>query len=174
MDWAPFGKTGKTHGLKGELKLHPFFPDPDLCTAGTTVRLAGEASEDLSAKFNVESIRGAASSPIIKFKGCDSIEEAKGLSGRAIFVPRKNFKKLPAGKFYWFEIEGLEAYDDQGKFYGCVAEVIETGSNDVYVVKDGEKELLLPAIDWVIKSVDLEHNKLIFNVVEGLLEETAV
>ncbi|MEC7641675.1 MAG: 16S rRNA processing protein RimM, partial [Nitrospinota bacterium] len=76
MDWAPFGKLGKTHGLKGELKLHPFFQDPDLCTVGFTVWLDGEEEGiSLSSEFSVESIRG--SSPIIKFKGCDSLEDAK-------------------------------------------------------------------------------------------------
>ena len=172
MNWAPFGKLGKTHGLKGELKLHPFFPDTDLYQAECPVWLADEESAGQSSEYCVESIRGA--SPIIKLKGCDSLEEAKALVGCTLFVLRENFKKLPPGKYYWFEIEGLEAYDETGKFYGCVTEVIETGSNDVYVVKDGNKELLLPAIDWVIKSVDLEQNKLVFHVVEGLLEETAV
>ena len=88
MDWAPFGKIGKTHGLKGELKLHSFFQDPDLCMAGCPVWLSGDDDENAasSPEFRVESIRG--SSPIIKFKGYDSITAAKNLCGHIIFIPR--------------------------------------------------------------------------------------
>ena len=174
MSLVPFGKLGRTHGLKGELKLYPFFKGVDLFPAGCSVWLTGNENDgkDYISEFRVESIRGF--SPVIKFLGFDSLKEVKDLCGRVVFVPRKNFKKLPPGKYYWFDIEGLKAFDEQGKFYGCVVEVIETGSNDVYVVKDGENEILLPAIDWVIKSVDLKQNKLIFHVVEGLLEETAI
>jgi len=174
MDWAPFAKLARTHGLKGELKLHPFFTDPDLCRPGDSVLLAGDAADDAGREYCVESMRGAAAAPIVKFAGCDSIETAKTLRGLTVFVPRKNFKPLAEGRYYWFEVQGLEAYDEAGKYYGRISEVIETGSNDVYVVTGGGRELLLPAIDWVIKSVDLQRNKLVFHIVEGLFEETAV
>ncbi|MFQ5673742.1 MAG: ribosome maturation factor RimM [Nitrospinales bacterium] len=177
MDWAPFGKLTRTHGLKGELKLRPFFADADLCRRGDGVLLAGDdpaAADDTGREYAVQSIRGSNAAPIVKFAGCDSIEAARVLRGFTVFVSRKKFKTLPEGRYYWFEVQGLEAYDEAGKFYGCVSEVIETGSNDVYVVTDGDRELLLPVIDWVIKSVDLQRNKLVFHIVEGLLEETAV
>jgi len=177
MDWAPYGKLARTHGLKGELKLRPFFADADLCRRGDSVLLAGDdlaTAGDAGREYSVESVRGAGAVPIVKFAGCDSIETAKALSGLTVFVSRKKFKPLPKGRYYWFEVQGLSAYDEAGKFYGRVAEVIETGSNDVYVVTDGDRELLLPAIDWVIKSVDLQHNKLVFHIVEGLFEETAI
>ena len=93
MDWAPFGKLGKTHGLKGELKLYPFLQDPDLCAVGSAVCLAGEGEHtDLNLRYIVESIRG--SSSIIKFKSCHTIEDAKALCGYTVLVPRKNFKRL--------------------------------------------------------------------------------
>jgi 16S rRNA processing protein RimM len=55
-----------------------------------------------------------------------------------------------------------------------VADIIETGSNDVYVVRDGSKEILIPMIDWVVKSIDIEEKKLIFDNVEGLIEDSTV
>ena len=74
----------------------------------------------------------------------------------------------------WFQIEGLKVYDEEGHYYGNIEEIIRTGSNDVYVVRDDEKELLLPMIDSVVKIIDLEAGKLIFHPVEGLLEDTPI
>ena len=164
-DWVPFGKLGKTHGLKGELKFFPFLSDPDLYCGVKTVLF-----EDLTSKkeTQIESLRGAKPPFIIKLKGWDSVDDSKKLRGEVLLAPRNQFESLSEGQFYWFEIEGLEVYDIEGVYHGRVEEVMETGSNDVYVVKNGNKELLLPAIDWVVKKVDLEGNRLTFQFVEGL------
>ena len=65
-------------------------------------------------------------------------------------------------------------YDEAGYYHGDIEEIIRTGSNDVYVVRDGKRELLLPMIDSVIKTIDLEEGKLIFHPLEGLLEDPSV
>ena len=89
-------------------------------------------------------------------------------------VAREDFELLAEGEYYRFEIEGLKAYDDTGRYYGVVEEVIATGSNDVYIVRDEGKEWLVPMVDSVVKTIDLEQGKLIFHCVEGLFEETPV
>ena len=89
-------------------------------------------------------------------------------------VAREDFEILPEGEYYRFEIEGLKAYDNTGRYYGVVVEVIATGSNDVYVVRDEGKEWLSPMIDSVVKTIDLGKGKLIFHCVEGLFEETPI
>ena len=94
--------------------------------------------------------------------------------GRSLEIYSEDFQPLPEGEYYWFQIEGLQVFDEEGRYYGTVNEIIVTGSNDVYVVQDGDKELLLPMIDSVVKSIDLEENKLIFHIIEGLLEDHPV
>ena len=89
-------------------------------------------------------------------------------------VAREDFELLPEGEYYRFEIEGLKAYDNTGRYYGVVEEVIATGSNDVNVVRYEDKEWLIPMIDSVVEAIDLEKGKLIFHCVEGLFEETPV
>mgnify|MGYP003329698387 FL=1 len=89
-------------------------------------------------------------------------------------VARKDFEPLPEGEFYRFEIEGLKVFNDTGKYYGVVEEIVETGSNDVYVVRGEGKEWLIPMIDSVVQTIDLEQGKLIFHCVEGLFEDTPV
>ena len=167
MDWIPVGKATRTHGLKGELKFFPSDQDDVTVQKKQRVRL-GET------QLIIESVRGAKSPFIIKFDGINSIESAENLTGQEVLVAREDFEPLPQGEYYRFEIEGLEAFDDTGKYYGVVEEVIATGSNDVYAVRDEGKEWLIPMIDSVVQSIDLEQGKLIFHCVEGLFEDTPV
>ena len=172
MDWVSVGDITKTHGLKGEVKLRPTITDVNLVQGRHRVRM--RAADGSATETALEKVRGQGGRWIVRFKGVTSIEEAQTLVGQTLEVWREDFAPLPEGEYYWFEVEGLQVYDEDGRFYGTVTEIIYTGSNDVYVVRDGDKELLLPMIDSVVKSIDLTENKLIFHIVEGLLENYPV
>jgi len=172
MDWVPVGDITKTHGLKGEVKLRPLVTDPGLVQGALRARLVGDGEEP--AETVLEKVRGQGGRWIVKFKDCKTIEQAQTLVGRSLEIYDEDFQPLPDGEYYWFQIEGLQVYDEEGRYYGTVNEIIVTGSNDVYVVQDGDKELLLPMIDSVVKSIDLKENKLIFHIIEGLLEDHPV
>lgn len=173
MDWIPVGKVTKTHGLRGELKFYPSMED-DWFAEVRQVRLGDDDPGNDFAEFTVQSVRGKDVPRIIKFREIDTLEGAGELAGKSLYLPRDAFPELPADEYYWFQIEGLAVYDEDGRYYGRIEEIIRTGSNDVYVVRDDKKELLLPMIDTVVKTVDLEAGKLIFHPVEGLLEDTPV
>ena len=167
MDWIPVGRVTRTHGLKGELKFYPFEKNGITVQSGQKICLE-------KMQLKVESVRGTKSPFILKLDGINSIEDTKSLVGQEVRVARKDFEPLPEGEFYRFEIEGLKVFDDTGKYYGVVEEIVETGSNDVYVVRGEGKEWLIPMIDSVVHTIDLEQGKLIFHCVEGLFEDTPV
>ena len=167
MDWIPVGRVTRTHGLKGELKFYPVDQDDLVIQGDQQIRL-GETT------FKIKSVRGAKSPFIVKFEGIDSIEAAQSLSGQEVLVAKEDFESLPEGEYYRFEIEGLKAFDDTGKYYGVIEEIIATGSNDVYVVRGDGKEWLVPMIDSVVQNIDMGEGKLIFHCVEGLFEDTPV
>ena len=167
MDWIPVGRVTRTHGLKGELKFFPADQDDLVVQNDQQIRL-GETT------FKIKSVRGAKSPFIVKFEGIDSIEAAQSLLGQEVLVDREDFESLPEGEYYRFDIEGLKVFDDTGKYYGVIEDIIETGSNDVYVVRGDGKEWLVPMIDSIVQSIDLEQGKLIFHCVEGLFEDTPV
>ena len=167
MDWIPVGRVTRTHGLKGELKFFPADQGDLVVQNDQQIRL-GETT------FKIKSVRGAKSPFIVKLEGVDSIEAAQSLSGQEVLVAKEDFESLPEGEYYRFEIEGLKAFDDTGKYYGIIEEIIATGSNDVYVVRGDSKEWLVPMIDSVVQNIDLEEGKLIFHCVEGLFEDTPV
>ena len=167
MDWIPVGRVTRTHGLKGELKFFPADQDDLVVQKDQQIRL-GETT------FKIKSVRGVKSPFIVKFEGVDSIEAAQSLSGQEVLVAKEDFESLPEGEYYRFEIEGLKAFDDTGKYYGVIEEIIATGSNDVYVVRGDGKEWLVPMIDSVVQNIDMGEGKLIFHCVEGLFEDTPV
>ena len=169
MDWIPVGKLARTHGLKGELKFYPHDPEGFGFADGQTVQLAGTKK-----KLKVQSIRGANVPYIIKLEGINDIESAKPLTGEEVLANREDFQSLPEGEYYRFEIEGLEVFDEEGHPCGIIEDIILTGSNDVYVVRNGDLEWMLPMIDSVVKSIDLEQGKLVFHRIEGLFEDTPV
>ena len=149
------------------MKLDSWVRDLDIYRSLKRVVIAKDDGEKVERR--VKSIRGHDSRLIIKLEGCDSIESAEKLRGWSLFIRREEFEPLPEGEYYWFEIEGLHVYDEDGKYYGRIVEIMETGSNDVYVVQDGANEILLPMIESVVKTIDVKEKKLIFHVVEGLL-----
>ena len=167
MDWIPVGRVTRTHGLKGELKFFPADQGDLVVQNDQQIRL-GETT------FKIKSVRGVKTPFIVKFEGVDSIEAAQSLSGQEVLVAKEDFESLPEGEYYRFEIEGLKAFDDTGKYYGVIEEIIATGSNDVYVVRGDGKEWLVPMIDSVVQNIDLEEGKLVFHCVEGLFEDTPV
>ena len=173
MDWISIGKITKTHGLRGELKFHPSI-DETWIIGIKQARLSFKNPLEDFADYNIQSIRGKDRPFIIKFQGVDSIEIAGNLAGQALYISRDKFPDLPENEYYWFQVEGLRVYDEVGHYHGDIEEIIRTGSNDVYVVRDGKRELLLPMIDSVVKTIDLEARKLIFYPLEGLLEDTSV
>ena len=138
------------------------------------IRLSRNNPAQEFAEYIIQSIRGKGAPLIIKFNNIDSIDAAKELVGQTLYILRERFPDLPDNEYYWFQIEGLRVYDEKGHYYGNIEEIIRTGSNDVYVVRDEEKELLLPMIDSVVKTIDLEAGKLIFHPMGGLLEDTPV
>jgi 16S rRNA processing protein RimM len=74
------------------------------------------------------------------------------------------------GEYYWFEIEGLAVYGNDGRYLGTVVEIIYTGSNDVYVVRNGTQETLIPALRDVVRMIDLEHGEIHLFTAAGLFD----
>ena len=101
---------------------------------------------------------------VLQLEGVETREAAEALRGALLEVPESDVPSLPTGDYYYFQILGLQVYTEEGEFLGTVADIVRTGSNDVYVVRNEESELLLPAIEDVIRSVDLAERRLTVHV----------
>jgi len=118
----------------------------------------------------IRTLRKNTSSFIISFYGIDSITEAAKYRNSLLLAEKDFLPPLPAGEYFINDIIGLSVVTTEGDVVGTVHDVFETGSNDVYVVKDLNKEFLIPAIKDVVKKIDLEKGVIIISSMKGLLD----
>jgi 16S rRNA processing protein RimM len=88
--------------------------------------------------------------------------------GQWLTAPQDTSPQLPDGEYFHFQLLGLQVVTEEGEELGEVTEIIETGSNDVYVVSGGKEELLIPAIAEVVRDVNLTDQVMIVRLIEGL------
>jgi 16S rRNA processing protein RimM len=120
-------------------------------------------------KYEIEKVGYAKNQVVLKFKNIDTVEEAEKLRNSYILINRNDLEDLPEGVYYIADLIGLKVYTETGEYLGIVDDIFQTGSNDVYVVKnDLGQSKLLPGIDKVIKEINLPESKIIVNLIEGL------
>ena len=156
-----------THGLKGEIKVFPNTDDPKRFKRLKQVIMRTPKEEK---QLEVESVRFSKNMVILKFKGIDDINQIERDKGSGLFVPRDQAVPLKKDEYDIADLIGLTVFTDEGEELGRLAEVLQTGANDVYVVQAGEKEYLLPAIADCVQSVDPEGGKMVVHMMEGLRE----
>ncbi len=167
QEYFEVGQIVNTNGLKGLLKINPFTDDITRFEKLKTIFI--EHKKELL-EFEIESVRYQKKQVLLKLKGIDTIEEAEKYIEDYLKINRNKEEKLPEDTYYIVDLIGLDIYTENGELLGKLDDVFSTGSNDVYVVKNGEgKQILLPAISDVIKNIDLEQKKIVVNLIEGLL-----
>lgn len=165
-DLIEIGKAVKSKGLKGCIKAASFCESPELLLSLEEVFLGREIQH--VTPFTVEKIVSRGNFFLLDLDGVENREASDVLIGCYIFAPSRALKKLPEGEYYWHDIIGLEVLTDDGLSLGRIETIVPTGSNDVYVCAGGEREVLLPAIDDVIKEIDVEKGTMVVTLIEGL------
>lgn len=164
-DMIEIGKIVNVHGLKGEVKIVPWLDFPEMFEVFDTV-YTDEGKRALS----VRSVKYQKANIIAGFEEVTDANSAQLLRNKTLYVPRELFDDLPEGTYLIADIIGLKVVDDTTE-YGVITDVIQTGSNDVYVVeREGDKPLLVPALKDVILDTDLESGVITVKLPEGLLD----
>lgn len=167
MEYLEIGQIVNTNGLKGLVTVNPFTDDITRFEDLETVYIL---YHNELIKMTIEDIKYKKNQVLLKFKGIDTIEEAEKYRECYIKIDRKDAVKLPKDTYFIADLLGLEVFTSDNRFLGKIDDVFQTGSNDVYVVKDEKgKQILLPAISDVVKKVDLENKKIIIELIEGLI-----
>lgn len=168
VKYLEVGKIVNTFGIKGQVKVVPYTD---------YIERFGELKEVLIEKknqlqsFQIEQVTYHKNMVILKLKGIETIEEAEKYRNCYLKIDRKNAKKLPEGTYFIADLIGLDVYTDEGTLLGKVDDIYNSGSSDIYVVKDEMgKQVLLPAIPEVLKDIDLEKEKIIVHIIKGLLD----
>jgi 16S rRNA processing protein RimM len=148
------GKVLRPHGLRGLLRIESYAHSrATFLEAGTLFirAISGKLIE-----FTVSSVSPHKNSLLIKLDGLDQKEEAENLRGAEIFIKKGSLVRNE-DEYFWHEILKLGVYLESGSYLGIVSQIISAGGNDIYVIKDGKREILIPATHEVVKKIDLEN-----------------
>ena len=166
-EYLEIGQIVNTSGLKGELKVNPLTDDITRFEDLETVYI--QKHKDL-VEFKIQGVKYNKNMVILKLEGIDNIDEAEKYRNFYIKINRKDAIELPDDSYFIVDILQCEVFTDANEHLGKVVDVFSTGSNDVYTVKTEEgKEILLPAIEDVIKEVDIANKKIVVHLLDGLI-----
>ena len=161
------GQIVNTFGIKGFVKVNPFVDDISRFDELTKVYIK---KQKILNELEIEEVKYHKNMVLIKFKGIDKVEDAETLRNSYLEVDRENAIDLEEGTYFIADLIGLQVINDEEKILGKLEDIFNTGSNDIYVVKDElGKQILLPAISEVIKEINLEERKIVVHLLEGLI-----
>ena len=162
------GKVVRPHGLDGRLKIRSYAQSEKSFLQSGAIFLKPRSGGPRT--FTVLSVKPHKNNLLLTLKGLDSLKEAEEYRGAAVFIRRDSLVPEDKDEYFWFDLIGLKVYLNTGKYIGTIHHILPTGGNDVYVVREGETEVLVPAIHEVVKEIDLDARKMIITEMEGLLD----
>ena len=167
QDFLEIGQIVNTFGVKGIVKVVPFTDNVERFEELKTVFL--EKNNKIEEK-QIEETKFHKNMILVKFKNIETREEAEKYVNAYLKVDRENAISLEEDEYFIADLLGSEVYTDENLLLGKLEDIFNTGSNDIYVVKDEKgKQILLPAIADVIKNIDVKNQKIVVHLLEGLL-----
>ncbi|MBP6874907.1 MAG: 16S rRNA processing protein RimM [Candidatus Eisenbacteria bacterium] len=164
--WVHVGTLGKTFGLKGEVVVHYTGETPDRFRPGSVVHIV---TAEGRVPARIASMREMPAKLVVAFEGRASVDEIRPWVGCALEVRASELPPLEAGSYYHYELLGLEVYSAGGELLGRIEEILETGGNDIFCVRKEGREILVPAIDDAIDSIDPAAGRVVLKDMKGLI-----
>ncbi|MCA9936411.1 MAG: 16S rRNA processing protein RimM [Ardenticatenaceae bacterium] len=158
------GQILKPHGVRGEVRVNPQTSQPERFDWLEIVYL-GETNPQ---PVEVESVRFHKNLILLKLVGYDSRDAVESLRGQWLQVAEEDALPLEEGEYYLYQLLNLEVYTEDGARLGVLVDVIETGANNVFVVRGSGDDLLLPDTDEVIRDIDFENGRITAHLLPGL------
>lgn len=161
------GKVIRPHGLEGLLRVWSyarseasFIDIEEIYLRPVSGKLHG---------YRVLSVRPHRNILLMNLEGLNSIDQAEEFRGAEVLAEYEAISR-EEGEFFWCELIGLKVFSDTGDYLGAISRIIPAGSNEIYVVGNGENEIFVPATYEVVKKIDLEEGKMTISAMEGLLD----
>jgi 16S rRNA processing protein RimM len=154
------GRIVGAHGLRGEIRVNPVTDFPERFEPGSELWIDGEPVTVGTSRWDRRLV-------YVKLRGVSTRAAAEALVGKELHVPEES-SLLGEGQFFRHDVIGLRVREEDGDELGRVVDILHTGANDVYVVHGERGELLLPALDDVVKQVDVGRGEMVVALMEGL------
>lgn len=163
------GKIVNTHGVRGEVRVIKMTDYSDRFNIGNSLYIVQE--NELPVEVTIAGHRVHKQFELIHFEGLTNINDVEHFKGAYLKVSENQLPHLDKGEFYYHDIIGCEMYTTDGDNLGTITSILSPGANDVWVVEQPSgKELLIPYIREVVKSVDIEEKEVMIELMEGLLD----
>lgn len=164
-EFLELGKIVNTHGIRGEVKIQPWCDDPAIFDELEYIYIGNE-------KYYIERSRFHKNCEIVKLDGIDDINRAELFRNKIVTIEREALGELPEGTYYMVDILGLPVKTSEETVLGVIDDIIKTGSNDVYVLREtfNGKQILIPVIDSVVKKVDIDEGYVLVELMKGLID----
>ena len=167
-EYLRIGVISNTHGIRGEVKVYPTTDDI------SRFKKLKKCFLDLGKEkieLDVQSCKFFKGTPILKFKQFDNINDVERYKGKDLIVDRKHAVKLEKNEFFIIDLIGLQVESDEGQYIGELIDVMQTGANDIFVVKtEAGDEVLIPYIEQCVPEITPESGKVIVHLLPGLLD----
>lgn len=160
------GTITKTHGLKGGVRVFPTTDNPERFASGTMLMI--QSKNDVI-PVTIRSVSAFKNIFIIIFEEFSDINQVEGFRGCDLFVWKDEEEPLKDNEYYVNDLIGLTVVDEEDAVFGKVTEVLVTGANDVYVVKDDKREILVPAIKECILEISIDKGIMRVHFLPGLI-----
>jgi 16S rRNA processing protein RimM len=165
---VPLGEIATTHGLDGWLKLNAYNADTAVLVAGCSVHLdLGDHQETLELAADAKPFKKQF---LIKLRGIDGIDAAQRWVGATLSVAENALEPLEPGQYYHYQVIGFEVFHKDGTRIGTIVSLLPTAGGDILVVKEADREYLIPAVKEIVDKVDFDSRTVIVDPPEGLLD----
>ncbi|OEU74997.1 MAG: 16S rRNA processing protein RimM [Desulfuromonadales bacterium C00003093] len=166
------GRIVKAHGTRGELKVH-LYSESDALSVVKTIFI--HSLEGKKVRYGVIKARAnKAHGAILAVEGVFDRAQAEAFVGMEISVEKALLPRLDAEEYYWYELEGLSVVNVAGMKLGLLSDIMATSGHDVYIVQGSMGEILVPAVEQVVKEIDLEKGLMVVDLPPGLVESNAL
>ena len=164
------GKIVGSHGINGNLKVRSYAESETVFKPGRSI-LVIQAGQ-IEKRYSIQWAKPHGKTMLLSLKGIDDRHAADGLVGAEFFIERASLPELEQGSYYWIDLIGLSVFSTDDQYIGCIESIMPTAGNDVYVVKNHDKndhhEILIPAIESVVLNIDFKKKIMRVDLPEGL------
>ena len=160
------GKIAGAHGIRGDLKLLSYAESLSVFSQGSRILLK---KGDQPGRFHIiDRVKPFKRHGLMTLKGVENRDQAESLAGLDVYMDAFFLPEPEEDAYYWKDLIGMSVFTAEGRSIGRLTEIIPTGSNDVYVVRDGQTEILVPALQSVVVDIDIDRNRITVDLPEGL------
>lgn len=168
MDLVAIGKISKPIGISGEAKILPLTDDLQRFSGLTSVFIGSD--ESTTKPYDLCSVRIVQSQVAVKLQGIETAQDVENIRNAYVFIPKKEVVALQDGRFFMDDVIGCEVVTDEETNVGKVIDLFSLPGNDVWIVRNGTKEIFIPAVKAIIRKVDVKKKCITIHAFEGLLD----